>query len=419
MKTFHHRLASRLALVSTLAASAATIAACSGAPGDEQVGSSQASALTLTPELSIDSANLRVIVDTVLPGTTMSVSNSELTITPSPVLQGQPYNIKSIPPIAIPSASFTVAGLVGCTATATAFSVDPSSVTLTLSGNQLIASASGSGTFHISSSLVNPDVTLSATVTATFEYNSTADDLFMVAGSLVATSSNVSTNGCGAFGWCNGLVTDNVSVQNMLTSYAAGPLASFVSSSQATQALRGAMVAWADLQDPPPANQTPWTYVQRSASIANSAFGYEMTAVNYPATTPAPVCSTVWGCDTGGESIYCNTPVSPIAQSISGGAINEVVDVTISGTPQIVYEVATPGAFRVCNSDSYNNTTTCTNIPEPPAPVCGPQCPVCPSGYICEVVSATSAACVVNHRCEIGYHYCNGACVAGTGTCPI
>jgi hypothetical protein len=347
----------------------------------------------------------------------MSVSNSELTITPSPVLQGPPYNLKSLAPIAIPSSSFTVAGLVGCTATATAFSVDPSSVTLTLSGNQLIASASGSGTFHISSSLVNPDVTLSANVSATFEYNSQTDNLFLVANSLTVTSSNVSTSGCGAFGWCNGLVTDNVSVQNMITSYAQTPLANFVSSSQATQALRGAMLAWADLQSPPPSNQTPWAYVAGSASIAASAFGYGMTAVNYPATTPAPVCSATRNCDTDGEEyIYCNTPVSPITQTASGGTILSSQQLTVSGSPEVAYEV-TPGTFQVCNSDAYNNTQVCTTVAEPAAPTCGPVCPACPSGYMCEVVSATSAVCVANHRCQVGYHYCGTSCVPGTGAC--
>jgi hypothetical protein len=47
-----------------------------------------------------------------------------------------------------------------------------------------------------------------------------------------------------------------------------------------------------------------------------------------------------------------------------------------------------------------------------------PTCPVCPSGYICELGSnPLVGSCVVNHRCQVGLHYCNGACVPGTGSC--
>jgi Neprosin len=49
-----------------------------------------------------------------------------------------------------------------------------------------------------------------------------------------------------------------------------------------------------------------------------------------------------------------------------------------------------------------------------------PGCfPVCPYGYMCEEEpGALMGVCVVNHRCQIGEHYCNGACVPGTGLCP-
>ena len=38
----------------------------------------------------------------------------------------------------------------------------------------------------------------------------------------------------------------------------------------------------------------------------------------------------------------------------------------------------------------------------------------CAYGYECNL----NNVCVVNHRCERGYIYCDGSCIVGTGACP-
>jgi hypothetical protein len=74
---------------------------------------------------------------------------------------------------------------------------------------------------------------------------------------------------------------------------------------------------------------------------------------------------------------------------------------------------------QIC-SDATNNTCCTPPVPGESLPnQCPPICPVCPLGYVCQVgVGEARGVCVVNQRCPVGSHFCNGACIKGTGICP-
>jgi hypothetical protein len=344
----------------------------------------------------------------------ITVSNGQLNIT-LPGLQAPPYNLKPIAPITIQPITFTKNGTTA-TATCDNFSVDPNSITATFDGSHLEVSATGSGRFslHTSTAIgpVNPTIDASATVSASISYSPEGDNLLLLDGSLVANSWNITVTGCGIFGWCNNQIAQQTDVNTIIQSYAAIPLNNYLMSAPVTQFLRNEMLQVADLQSPPPSNQTPWQYEPNSANMANNVFTYRMSAVNWPATTPPPACTALRDCSDN-EFIYCNQVPNPITQSVTGTtAIPTSVD------SQDAYLVP-PGNYQVCDANAYNNTRVCQSIPEPPAPPPSScvACPVCPAGDICEIVS-NQGICVPNHRCMVGYHFCGGKCVAGTGLCP-
>jgi hypothetical protein len=195
-------------------------------------------------------------------------------------------------------------------------------------------------------------------------------------------------------------------------------------SAPVTQFLRNVMLQVADLRSPPPSNQTQWQYEPNSALIANDVFTYLMSAVNWPATTPAPNCTAARDCSDN-EFISCNQVPNPITQSVvtgatppTGPAPRLVSHIAIAGNGANAYLVP-PGNYQVCDANAYNNTRVCQSIPEPPAPsppLCI-ACPVCPAGDMCEIVG-NQGICVPNHRCMVGSHFCGGKCVPGTGLCP-
>jgi hypothetical protein len=76
-------------------------------------------------------------------------------------------------------------------------------------------------------------------------------------------------------------------------------------------------------------------------------------------------------------------------------------------------------------NDGCGDTVQCPNLCTG-ADVCdGNYCyprvtcdPACPAGYMCQI-GAQVGVCVINHRCPPGEHFCNNACIPGTGAlCP-
>jgi hypothetical protein len=356
----------------------------------------------------------------------ITVSNGQLNIN-VPGLQAPPYNLPRIAPITIQPITFVKNGTTA-TATCDNFSVDPNSITATFNGYHLDVSATGSGRFslHIGSGIgsVNPTMDASATVTARISYSPVGDNLFLleevdgnnnVIKGLVANSWNITVSGCGIFGWCNNEVAQQTDLNNIIQSYATTPFNNFLMSAPVTQFLRNVMVQVADIQSPPPSNQTQWQYEPNSADMGNNVFTYRMSAVNWPATTPPPNCTFAVRDCSDNEFIYCNQVPNPITQRVVGATGSAD---TIPG--QNVYTVP-PGNYQVCDANAYNNTKACQSIPEPPAPPpssCITCSPPCPATDICEIfVNARTGVCVPNHRCMVGHHFCGGKCVPGTGLC--
>jgi hypothetical protein len=83
--------------------------------------------------------------------------------------------------------------------------------------------------------------------------------------------------------------------------------------------------------------------------------------------------------------------------------------------------------YRLCPTNMMTGTSLRQNpesasawsnffyLGDVPHKVCYPPSP---SGYICETALDTLLrVCVANHRCPLGEHFCDGACVAGSGSC--
>ena len=138
-----------------------------------------------------------------------------------------------------------------------------------------------------------------------------------------------------------------------------------------------------------------------------------------PAPTPPPPPNCTASRDCSDEFINCDQVPDSITQSVSGTTVNAFI---VGG--QNAYDVP-PANYQVCNVNA-DNVKACQSIPEPPAPppssciTCSPPCTT--PGYICEIMvnqqGGQGGVCVLNHRCMVGYHFCGGNCVPGTGTCP-
>jgi hypothetical protein len=140
------------------------------------------------------------------------------------------------------------------------------------------------------------------------------------------------------------------------------------------------------------------------------------TPMNCTATTDCEQFTVT--CDGAPDSFEVHQNVNG-ADTIIGAAQGSATgSVTITGTQN---EVGAP--LTVCTASAGytgvdDTLRTCTGaIPITSSTACPVTCPVCPSGYVCQV-SGGSAICVVNHRCELGEKYCNGACVPAASPCP-
>jgi hypothetical protein len=119
------------------------------------------------------------------------------------------------------------------------------------------------------------------------------------------------------------------------------------------------------------------------------------------------------------------TPVSALAPIVAAADFNAAglcyLDCTAMTTAQACANVSCGPV-----DDGCGDTIQCPDLCTAGFHCDGNYCdfnyycsPACQPGYICEWPNGGPlGVCVVNHRCPAGQHFCNNACVPGSGLCP-
>jgi len=242
---------------------------------------------------------------------------------------------------------------------------------------------------------VTPTISLNGLpVTITFGTDGNGNATLPTSGvTLGSLSQYVSVNGCGAFGWCNGLASSMVDNSG-------SKLQSFIAS-QFQSALNGSGPFWASLM----------------TALADAGELTDPSGRKLPAKGTSSPAGTVSSWKFDSMQGYAN---SVLTANFTGAGIC-YVDCTPQSAAQACAAVQCGSADDGCG-DTIDCNKSC-----PTGFFCdGNTCvvpggcdPACPSGYLCNYgTNGAPGVCVKNERCPVGYHFCNNACVPGTGLCP-
>jgi hypothetical protein len=421
MNVHHHAIAVGARVLLAGGAIGVIAVACGGSPSEDPLGRTTQAEGTcpaneeppLTAELPVASAN-SLFLDLDVAGASYTVSNNAAQFLPSPNFAAYGINIPSakttvsIAPISGSSGgvgyTIVIQNIQSLTAqwgTWTASASGGVSVPATLNGViDAHVTASWAGLTPGSDIAINiGQLPVSITFGTDAAGNATVPTSAVV---LSDFSQDVTISGCSLAGIdCSGLVSNFVG-------NAEPSVQAFVASQFAT-ALNSGGAFWKNLM----------VSLADQGSLIDTT-GHGLTRVGTATSGGTPTGYSFAG-------MVLPPPANAAGDTVVVGAnLQENGVCYIDCTPRTV-AAACAGLSCGTTDDGCGDTITCPNLcttgwycAEGENYCVGdylPCEPACPSGYVCEWPNGTVGVCVVNHRCPVGEHFCNNACVPGTGAC--
>ncbi len=250
---------------------------------------------------------------------------------------------------------------------------------------------------------IGVDVTVNISqlpMTITFNTDTSGNATLAASGVQISDfTSDVSVSGCSVEGIpCNSIADGFIgnaepTLQSVIASQFSGALNGPKNATPFWRTLMTALANQGELQD---GNNTSYNLpAQGTSSAAGTVSGWAFQSMDTITST------TVTGNFTSAGICYVGCTSMTVAQACSAVPCGTSTD----GCGNTVDCPNTCPSGFVCDNNSCVVPGGCD--------------PACPSGYICDYGNAGApGVCVVNHRCVVGYHFCDNKCVPGTGLCP-